>query len=71
MAVVSVSLETDTTATNRELPRRANSTVHESCPVPRLSSAARRRVRLSRPRARSRGCLEVPPERVGCARISQ
>ena len=31
MAVVSVSTETDTTATNRELPTHEQS-VHESCP---------------------------------------
>ena len=53
MAVVSVSTETDTTATNRELPTREQS-VHESCPVPCLSSAARHRVRLSHPPARLR-----------------
>jgi hypothetical protein len=41
MAVVSVSTETDTTATNRELPTR-DETVHESCPMPSLWSAARR-----------------------------
>jgi hypothetical protein len=53
MAVVSVSTETDTTATKGELPTREQS-VHESCPTPSLSSAARRRVRLSHPRARLR-----------------
>jgi hypothetical protein len=46
MAVVSVSIETDTTATNRELPTRKQP-VHESCPMPILSSAASRLVRLS------------------------
>jgi hypothetical protein len=53
MAVVSVSIETDTTATNRELPTRKHP-LHESCPMPSLSSAASRLVRLSRPRARLR-----------------
>jgi hypothetical protein len=45
MAVGSVSIETDPTATSRELPTRGQQ-VHESCPIPFLASATRRRVRL-------------------------
>lgn len=59
MAVMSVSIETDATATNCELPTRKHQ-VHESCPTPNLSSAASRRVRLSHPRARWRRCGRPP-----------
>src|SRR6185503_17834053 len=53
-AGVSVSTETDTPAPTASSPARKQA-VHESCPMPRLSSAARSRVRLSHPRVRLRG----------------